>query len=106
MAQRISSLVLTACLAGSATLLAACQRHTAADYLADAKQQYQKGDRKAAQIQAKNALAAEPGNAEARLLLARASYETGELLAAERKCGAPWSWATSPTNRWPCWSRS
>jgi putative PEP-CTERM system TPR-repeat lipoprotein len=85
MAQRISSLVLTACLAGSATLLAACQRHTAADYLADAKQQYQKGDRKAAQIQAKNALAAEPGNAEARLLLARASYETGELLAAEKE---------------------
>lgn len=85
MAQRIPHLVLAVCLAGSAALLAACQRHSAADYLADANRQYQKGDRKAAQIQAKNALAAEPGNAEARLLLARASFDMGELLAAEKE---------------------
>jgi putative PEP-CTERM system TPR-repeat lipoprotein len=85
MAQRITSLVLAASLAASATLIAGCKSETPESLVAEAKQFQAKGDKKAAQIQLKNALAKDADNGEARYLLAKLSFDLGELQAAEKE---------------------
>ncbi|HLX30541.1 MAG TPA: XrtA/PEP-CTERM system TPR-repeat protein PrsT [Casimicrobiaceae bacterium] len=60
-----------------------CEGQHAASYIASAKSYMAKGDYKAAAIEAKNALQKEPGNGEARLLLARALLDGGDAAGAE-----------------------
>jgi putative PEP-CTERM system TPR-repeat lipoprotein len=66
-------------------LLGGCKSDSPESLLAEAKQFQQKGDKKSAQIQLKNALAKDPENGEARFLLAKVSYELGDLAAAEKE---------------------
>jgi putative PEP-CTERM system TPR-repeat lipoprotein len=84
MAQRVTRLALAATLAASA-LLAGCKSDTPESLLADAKQLQQKGDRKGAQIQLKNALAQDPQNGEARFQLARLSLQLNDPVSAEKE---------------------
>lgn len=84
MALRVSRLALAATLAAGA-LLAGCKSETPQSLLADAKQLQQKGDRKGAQIQLKNALAQEPDNGEARYHLAKLSLQLNDPVSAEKE---------------------
>ena len=56
-----------------------------ADDLADARKAIQKGDLRAAQINLRNAVRADPQNAEAHYWLARVSLDLGDAVAAERE---------------------
>ena len=60
----------------------------AADYLANARLAFAKGDLKAAQIQLLNAVKADPQNAQARFLLAQVEFDLGDAVAAEREVRA------------------
>lgn len=84
MALRVSRLAVAATLAASA-LLAACKSDTPESLLADARQLQQKGDRKGAQIQLKNALAKDPNNGEARFQLAKLSLQMSDAVSAEKE---------------------
>jgi len=75
-------------LARAAALVAAvglygCEGQHAASYVASAKSYMAKADYKAAIIEAKNALQKEPANGEARLLLAQALFNMGDVAGAE-----------------------
>src|SRR3954464_8037900 len=59
-----------------------------ADYLSSARDSMKKGDLKAAQIDLRNAIRADPQNAEAHFWLARVSLELGDPVAAEREAQA------------------
>lgn len=68
------------------SVLSGCKKEeSAATLVAQAKQFQQKGDKKAAMIQLKNALAASPEDGEARYLLAKLSLEDGDVLAADKE---------------------
>ncbi len=56
-----------------------------ADYLSDGKQAFQKGDMRTAVVQLRNAVRADPQNAEAHFLLARVQLELGDLAAAQKE---------------------
>ncbi len=60
----------------------------AADYLANARLAFAKGDLKAAQIQLLNAVKADPQDAQARFLLAQVEFDLGDPVAAEREVRA------------------
>lgn len=66
-------------------LLAACQSESGAELRARARQFRQHGDQRSAVITLKNAVAAEPGNAETRYLLAATYLETGDGMTAEKE---------------------
>ena len=57
----------------------------AADYLANARTALQKGDLKTAQIELRNAVRADPQNAQARFLLAEVQLQLGDPAAAEEQ---------------------
>ncbi|MFL5256736.1 MAG: XrtA/PEP-CTERM system TPR-repeat protein PrsT [Rhodopila sp.] len=57
----------------------------AADYMANARASLKKGDLKAAQIELRNAVRADPQNAEAHYWLGRVSYELGDPVASQRE---------------------
>jgi putative PEP-CTERM system TPR-repeat lipoprotein len=66
--------------------LAGCQRDSStATLLADAKQYQQKGDKKAALIQLKNAVAKSPQDGEARMALGSLHLEMGDPVSAEKE---------------------
>jgi putative PEP-CTERM system TPR-repeat lipoprotein len=66
--------------------LASCSRGDSPEQLvAEAAKYQQKGDRKAAIIQLKNALQKKPDDAEARFLLGSIYIETGEALSADKE---------------------
>jgi len=66
--------------------MAGCNKtKTAEELIADAQQYEKKGDRKAALIQLKNAVAANPENAEARLRLGTLYLETGDVASADKE---------------------
>jgi cellulose synthase operon protein C len=56
-----------------------------ADYLSTAKASLKKGDLKSAQIDLRNAVRADPQNAEAHYWLGRVTYELGDPVASERE---------------------
>ncbi len=57
----------------------------AADYLTNARNALQKGDLKTAQIELRNAVRADPQNAQARFLLAKVQLQLGDPAAAEEQ---------------------
>jgi putative PEP-CTERM system TPR-repeat lipoprotein len=59
-----------------------------ADYLSTAKASLKKGDLKSAQIDLRNAVRADPQNAEAHYWLGRVAYELGDPVASEREAVA------------------
>ncbi len=66
--------------------MAGCNRtQTVEELLTEAQQYEQKGDRKAALIQLKNAVAQNPENAEARLRLGTLHFELGDPVSAEKE---------------------
>lgn len=69
----------------AALCVAGCSHHSGAELRAQALQMRQQGDLSGAVITLKNALEAEPGNAETRYLLAQTYLETGEALSAEKE---------------------
>jgi putative PEP-CTERM system TPR-repeat lipoprotein len=71
-----------------AAALSGCQRQSGAELRAEARQYLQKGENNSASIVLKNALEANPDDAEARHLLARTYVETGDPLAAEKEVRA------------------
>ncbi|HZU91462.1 MAG TPA: tetratricopeptide repeat protein, partial [Stellaceae bacterium] len=73
---------------GLAALLAAAAPVHAADYLGNAKRFLAKGEWKAAEIELKNAVRANPGAMEAHYLLARIELQLGEAAAAEQQAKA------------------
>lgn len=79
---RIPALLLALTLAAG---LAGCKSDTPESLLADAQQLQQKGDRKGAQIQLKNALAKDPNNGEARFQLAKLSLQLNDPVSAEKE---------------------
>ena len=62
----------------------ACQNESASDLIRSAREYEAKGDLQAAIIQLKNAVQKQPDNAEARLLLGRASLAAGDAASAEK----------------------
>lgn len=81
---RISPLLLALTLAAGASLVG-CKSDTPESLLAEAKQLQQKGDRKGAQIQLKNALTKDPDNGEARFQLASLSLQLNDPVSAEKE---------------------
>lgn len=66
--------------------MAGCNRsQTAEELIAEAQQYEKKGDRKAALIQLKNAVAQNPENAEARLQLGSLHLELGDAVSADKE---------------------
>src|SRR5580692_662838 len=59
-----------------------------ADYLSNAQAELKKGDLKSAQIDLRNAVRADPQNAEAHYWLGRVSFELGDPVAGEREADA------------------
>ena len=68
---------------------AGCARNDAASYIASANSYIAKSDYKAAIIELKNALQKAPDNGEARLLLAKALFATGDPARAETEVRKP-----------------
>ncbi len=86
MSQRVNKLALATMVAALSTGLVACKKQESSEALvAQAKQYQQKGDANAAMIQLKNALQANPDDAEARYMLAVAYAETGDGATAEKE---------------------
>jgi putative PEP-CTERM system TPR-repeat lipoprotein len=71
-----------------ATALTGCQRQSAAELHAEARQHQQKGENSSAVIVLKNALEANPDDAEARHLLAQTYLDTGDAMTAEKEVRA------------------
>ena len=70
-------------LVGAAALLWPAM--ASADYLSDGRQALLKGDMKSAVVQLRNAVKADPQNAEAHFLLARVQLELGDIPAAQKE---------------------
>ncbi|RZA14699.1 MAG: PEP-CTERM system TPR-repeat protein PrsT, partial [Proteobacteria bacterium] len=90
MSSKRTKLVASAAMVSSILLLtgglASCSRNDSPEELvAEAASYQQKGDRKAAIIQLKNALQQKPDDAEARFLLGSIYIETGDSLSAEKE---------------------
>ncbi|GAB2860837.1 PEP-CTERM system TPR-repeat protein PrsT [Pseudoduganella ginsengisoli] len=86
MSHRVNKLALATMVAALSTGLVACKKQESSETLvAQAKQYQQKGDINAAMIQLKNALLANPDDAEARFMLASAYIENGDGAAAEKE---------------------
>lgn len=90
MPRNTTHLHLTAALVSGAILLGAglggCQREqSTAQLLADARQYQQKGDRKAALIQLKNAVVNSPDDGEARLALGTHYLDNGDMVSADKE---------------------
>jgi len=67
-----------------AIAFAGCQNQSATDLIRSAREYEAKGDLQAAIIQLKNAVQKQPDNAEARMLLGRASLAAGDPASAEK----------------------
>jgi putative PEP-CTERM system TPR-repeat lipoprotein len=65
--------------------LVACSKQSADAFVSEAKEYRQKGDKKAAIIQLKNALQKEPENPEARYLLGNVYNDIGDWISAEKE---------------------
>lgn len=83
--QRSLSVAVASALIVLAGLSGCSKTETSASLMADAQQYVQKGDLKAALIQAKNAVAKNPQDGEARLLLSNIYVETGDAVSAEKE---------------------
>jgi putative PEP-CTERM system TPR-repeat lipoprotein len=82
---KLNLAVMCALVALSASL-SGCNDNKSTDYLLKEAQQYeQKGDRKAALIQLKNAVAQSPENGEARLRLGAFQLDAGDILSADKE---------------------
>jgi putative PEP-CTERM system TPR-repeat lipoprotein len=97
---------LAAALVSGAILLGAglggCQREqSTASLLAEAKQYQQKGDRKAALIQLKNAVANSPDDGEARLALGTHYLDSGDIVSADKELRKAASLGIAPARTLP-----
>jgi putative PEP-CTERM system TPR-repeat lipoprotein len=82
--------------------LAACSRdQSTATLLAEAKDYQQKGDKKAALIQLKNAVAKSPEDAEARIQLGALYLDMGDILSADKEIRKAKSLGMSPARTLP-----
>lgn len=86
MSRRVNKLALAAVVTALSTGMVGCKKQESSEALvAQAKQYQQKGDTPAAMIQLKNALLANPDDAEARFMLAEAYVENGDGVGAEKE---------------------
>ena len=76
---------LASALAASTLLLLACRNESPEALIASARAYEAKGDHKGAIIQLRNALQQNPADGEVRLLLGRASLQTGDPVSAQRE---------------------
>lgn len=81
----LSATVVSGALLASVALSGCHRTQSTPELIASAKQYQQKGDNKAALIELKNAVAASPQDAEARLLLARLYIEMGDPVSSEKE---------------------
>lgn len=89
------------------TGLSACNRDkSSATLLAEAKQYQQKGDRKAALIQLKNAVAQSPEDGEARIALGALQLELGDIPSADKEIRKAASLGVSPERTMPLLART
>ena len=93
-------------LAAVALALAGCGGKDAASYIASAKSYMAKADYKSATIEIKNALQKDPDNKEARLLLAKALFETGNPSAAETEIRKAIALSASADETYPLLARA
>jgi putative PEP-CTERM system TPR-repeat lipoprotein len=82
---KLNVAIVCAMVALGASLSGCNDNKSSADLLKEAQQYEQKGDRKAALIQLKNAVTQSPDNAEARLRLGEFQLEAGDILSAEKE---------------------
>jgi len=105
MSRTVSKMKLTTAVVSGALLLAgltACNRdESTASLLAEAKQYQQKGDRKAALIQLKNAVAKSPEDGEARLQLGALYMEIGDAVSADKELRKAASLGLAPERTLP-----
>ncbi|MCC2955077.1 PEP-CTERM system TPR-repeat protein PrsT [Massilia sp. IC2-477] len=85
----------------SAGMVGCSRTQTTEELLTEAQNYVQKGDRKAALIQLKNAVAQSPENVEARLRLGNLSLETGDMASAEKEFRKAASLGAAPEKTLP-----
>jgi cellulose synthase operon protein C len=86
--------------------VAACSRNDPSSFIASAKSYMAKSDYKAAVVQLKNAIQGAPNDAEARFLLAKALFETGDAVSAETEARKAVDLKYSPEETYPLLARA
>src|SRR5450432_1067639 len=91
---------------GVVLVLPGCSKSDSSALIGSAKSYLAKGDQKAAVIELKSALQAEPGNAEARFLLAKSLFDAGDAAGAETEIRKAIDLGYSPDEAVPLLART
>lgn len=97
----LSATVVSGAILASVALSGCHRAQSTPELIASAKQYQQKGDNKAALIEFKNAVAASPQDAEARLLLAQLYNDMGDPVSAEKESRKALSLGAKPEQALP-----